>query len=201
MTSRLSRPSPDTARLIEENLLTLAQLRGMVDGLAPEAYRQAFGEYGRHTLGKHVRHIIDHYDALLDGIEKGEEVIDYEQRRRDESLERLPQEAADHLAGIEERLSLLASEPSSDTLTLGYPMDDEVLSLASSLDRELAFLTSHTIHHMAIIALLAQQSGISLPESFGVHPPPFAIGSAHPPSRRRSLGLSVARDWRQLTAG
>lgn len=170
MTSCHSRPSPDTARLVEENLLTLAQLRRMVAALAPERYRQAFGEHGRHTLGKHVRHIIDHYDALLDGLDRGEEVIDYEQRRRDEALEQWPQQAASHLAGIESRLSALDGEPWSAALTLAYPLDDERLSLTSSLNRELAFLTSHSIHHMAIIALLAEQSGIHLPESFGVHP-------------------------------
>lgn len=170
MTSRHSRPSPATARLVEENLLTLAQLRGMVAALTPERYREAFGEHGRHTLGKHVRHIIDHYDALLDGLDRGAEVIDYEQRQRDEALEQWPQQAARHLAAVEARLSLLGSGPSPDALTLAYPLDDERLSLASSLNRELAFLTSHSIHHMAIIALLAEQSGIHLPESFGVHP-------------------------------
>lgn len=36
--------------------------------------------------------------------------------------------------------------------------------------RELAFLTSQTIHHMAIIGLLAEQQGIPLAEDFGVHP-------------------------------
>lgn len=170
MTSSLFRSSPDTARLVEENLLTLAQLRDMVAGLTPDHFRQAFGEHGRHTLGKHVRHIIDHYDALLDGIDRGVVVIDYEQRRRDEILEQWPQQAASHLAGIEARLSLLVSGKSPDALTLGYPRDGEALSLASSLDRELAFLTSHSIHHMAIIALLAEQSGLHLPETFGVHP-------------------------------
>lgn len=170
MTSRHSRPSSATARLVEENLLTLAQLRGLVAVLAPEGYRQAFGEHGRHTLGKHVRHIIDHYDALLYGLDRGAKVIDYERRRRDEALEQWPQQAASHLAGIEARLSSMVSGPSPDALTLGHSMDDEALSLPSSLDRELAFLTSHSIHHMAIIALLAEQSGIHLPESFGVHP-------------------------------
>lgn len=186
MTSRHSRPSPATARLVEENLLTLAQLRGLVADLTPEGYRQTFGEHGHHTLGKHVRHIIDHYDALLDGLmdglDRGAKVIDYEQRQRDEALEQWPQQAASHLAGLEARLSTLGGRPSPDALTLGHSMDDETLSLASSLDRELAFLTSHSIHHMAIIALLAEQSGIHLPESFGVHP-------------------STLRHWRRASTG
>lgn len=170
MSRHPSRPTPCLAGLIEENLLALAQLRGMVDDLAPDTYRQAFGEHGRHTLGKHVRHIIDHYDALLAGLDRGAEVIDYEQRRRDESLEQWPHEAARHLATIEASLSALTGRALPDRLTLGYPLDDEALSLASSLNREIAFLTSHSIHHMAVIALLAEQSGIHLPESFGVHP-------------------------------
>jgi len=189
MTSRHSRPTPDTACLVEENLLTLVQLRRLIEALDPERYRQAFGEHGRHTLGKHVRHIIDHYDALLEGLDRGEEVIDYEQRRRDETLEQWPQQAASHLAGIESRLSTLGSEPASQALTLAYPMDDERFFLVSSLNRELAFLTSHSIHHMAIIALLAEQSGIHLPASFGVHPSTLrhwqrASAEQLPPSRR-----------------
>lgn len=170
MSRHPSTPIPCPEGLIEENLLALAQLRGMLDDLAPDTYRQAFGDYGRHTLGKHVRHIIDHYDALLDGLKKGDQVIDYEQRRRDEALERWPQQAARHLATIEASLASLTGRPSPERLTLRYHLGEDILSVLSSLARELAFLTSHTIHHMAIIALLAQQAGIHLPESFGVHP-------------------------------
>jgi uncharacterized damage-inducible protein DinB len=41
----------------------------------------------------------------------------------------------------------------------------------STLARELAFVLSHTIHHQAIVALLLEQQGASLPdERFGYAP-------------------------------
>lgn len=186
-----SRPLPAVEGLIEENLLTLAQLRNLVDDLPPDAYRQTFGAHGHHTLGKHVRHIIDHYGALLNGLKRGAQAIDYEARRRDEALEQWPQKAADRLAAIEVSLSVLATRSAPESLSLDYPLDEDRLSLLSSLARELAFLTSHTIHHMAIIALLAEQVGIGLPASFGVHPSTLrhwqrdAVEQA-PPSLRRA---------------
>lgn len=182
MSTPASLPSRTAPGLIEENRLALAQLRSLVDDLAPEAYRRVFGVHGRHTLGKHVRHIIDHYEALIDGLEAGAETLDYEQRRRDPTLEAWPDEAARRLAALEAWLSSLQGQASPKRLTLrhcqdagapdpGRGADGEMrLALPSSLARELAFLASHTVHHMAIIGLLAEQIGIALPASFGVHP-------------------------------
>ncbi|MGJ7459890.1 DinB family protein [Halomonas sp. MA07-2] len=163
--------SPSLEGLIEENLLALAQLRGLLHELMPATYRQPSGPGGRHTLGVHVRHIIDHYDALLAGLEgAGGEQIDYEHRRRDEMLEHWPTRASERLASLEASLIALVDRQPSSRLTLDYPLDEDRLSLGSTIERELAFLTSHTIHHMAILALLAERLGVSLPESFGVHP-------------------------------
>ncbi|PXX99970.1 DinB family protein [Halomonas sp. LBP4] len=170
MSPTAHRSFPPQEGLIEENLLALSQLRHFVGDLEPEHYRQAFGHHGRHTLGKHVRHIIDHYDALLSGLEADGDVIDYERRRRDELLEQWPHQAARRLAEIEAVLAALVDRRPSVRLGQTYPVGDGALVLETSLARELAFLTSHTIHHMAILGLLAEQIGIALPEAFGVHP-------------------------------
>ena len=161
---------PSLEGLIEENLLALAQLKGLLDALTPEAYRQPLGADGRHTLGKHVRHIIDHYAALLDGLDEGGGRLDYENRRRDARLEQWPCRAARRVTSIEASLLALGDRQPGADVILDYPLDDERLTLGSSLQRELAFLTSHTIHHMAILGLLAEPLGIALPEQFGVHP-------------------------------
>ncbi|MCG6658136.1 hypothetical protein HOP52_10255 [Halomonas campisalis] len=162
-------PSSEREALIEENLQALSQLRELVAELAPEHYRRPFGAQGRHSLGKHVRHIIDHYDALMAGAGVGR--LDYEARERDARLEDEPTLAAERLAELRADLVRIA-EPVSTPLSLGYPTEGASVSLtlSTSLARELAFLTSHTVHHMAIIGLLAEQLDIALPEDFGVHP-------------------------------
>ena len=161
---------PPPEGLIEENLLALSQLRHFVGDLAPAHYRRAFGHHGRHTLGKHVRHIIDHYDALLSGLEADGDTVDYERRRRDEFLEQWPHQAARRLAELETVLAAAIDRYPPVRLGQTYHLGDGALVLETSLARELAFLTSHTIHHMAILGLLAEQIGIALPEAFGVHP-------------------------------
>jgi uncharacterized damage-inducible protein DinB len=155
--------------LIEENHLALSQLSSFVGGLATEHFRQTLGNHGHHTVGKHVRHIIDHYDALQVGIEASV-VIDYEQRLRDPALEDWPGLACRRLDAIQKTLSQISESHPWGRTQLTYDTGHDRLHLESSLGRELTFLTSHTIHHMAIIGLLAEQMGLPLPESFGVHP-------------------------------
>lgn len=171
MSSNTACHDADLDCLVAENCQALAQLRVLVERLAPGDYTRAFGTDGRHTLGKHVRHIIDHYDALL-GERAADRAIDYEHRRRETALEQEPAQAAQRLAAIERSLPRLAGGDASGAWALRYPVDTsgDPLTLATSLARELAFLTSHTIHHMAIIGLLAEQCGHELPAAFGVHP-------------------------------
>ncbi|AMD00300.1 DinB family protein [Halomonas chromatireducens] len=168
MSSIINQAYPPQAGLIEENLLALSQLEEFLDALTPEQYRHNFGHDGRHTLGKHIRHIIDHYNALLSSLD--DDVIDYEDRPRDERLEQWPQQAVDRLTDIKAELIALVGHCPTGCLSLNYPLGSGVQVLDTSLARELAFLTSHTIHHMAIVGLLADQLGITLPEAFGVHP-------------------------------
>jgi uncharacterized damage-inducible protein DinB len=155
--------------LIEENRLALSQLQELLERLVPHDYRHAFGPTGRQSLGKHVRHIIEHYDALLAGAEVGS--IDYEARQRDERLEAEPVTAAVRIAEISTALPRLGTYRTA-TLRVRYPVEGarSSLSLATSLSRELAFLTSHTVHHMALLGLMAESLGVAQPEGFGVHP-------------------------------
>jgi uncharacterized damage-inducible protein DinB len=171
MSSISTMPSSEREELIEENLQALLQLEHFVAELSPEHYRQVFGAQGRHTLGKHVRHIIDHYDALLDeNVLSGDARLDYEHRQRDSALEQSPSLATVHLASIRKRLGAMKETPPRNSIRIAYPAMESTLELDSSPGRELAFLTSHTIHHMAIIGLLAESVGIVLPDTFGVHP-------------------------------
>lgn len=155
--------------LIEENRLALYQLQAFLERLTPALYRYAFGPTGRQSLGKHVRHILDHYDALLAGAGAGS--IDYENRRRDERLETELELAVVRVAEIGAALPGLEARRSA-TLRLRYPVEgaSDCLALTTSLPRELAFLTSHTVHHMALLGMMAEQLGVALPDDFGVHP-------------------------------
>lgn len=167
MTKTQVPPCLDT--LVEENRGSLQQLEALLAVLSPAQYRHAFDAEGKQTLGRHLRHILDHYQALLEGGGTGR--IDYESRERDPGLEREPARALQRLSEVRDGLARL-TEHSSTPLQLTYRAEEGgvSLSLTTSLARELAFLTSHTVHHMALLGLLAQQLGVTLPGDFGVHP-------------------------------
>lgn len=162
-------PAVDLGGLVEENRQVLDQLCDFLEGLAPEAYASPLGGNTAQSLGKHVRHIIDHYDALLAAVPGGR--LDYEHRRREARLECSPREARRRLRGIATALEALGTRPGDTALTLDYPLDGgRRRCLATGLGRELAFLTSHTVHHMALLGLLAEGLGLTLPEPLGIHP-------------------------------
>ena len=176
--------------LVEESLGSLQQLEALLTCLTPAQYRHPFDAEGRQTLGRHLRHILDHYQALLEGVGAGR--IDYESRARDPRLERDPQQALERLAEIRRGLARL-TEPSSTGLSLTYPVAEGSVSqsLATSLARELAFLTSHTVHHMALLGLLAERLGVVLPKDFGVHPSTLRHWDREAEALSRSLPLGA----------
>lgn len=158
--------------LIEENQHVLAQLEGLLQHVGPKAYQRLSGAHATQSLGKHVRHVLEHYQTLLEActVLPLPTTLDYEQRKRDAALENDPAEALARVKSVQENLASLTTTPYTTPLTLRYPVDDSAAALPTSLGRELAFLTSHTVHHMALIGLLCETLAIPLPKAFGVHP-------------------------------
>lgn len=162
--------------LIDENVQTLAQLAKLLGSVSAQDYQRPLGAKATQSLGKHVRHILEHYQTLLDACATApaQASFDYEQRKREAALETQPDRASERVADLQAGLKALANMPPFTALTLSYPVavgeTDEPTALPTSLGRELAFLTSHSIHHMALLGLLGEQLGMAPPEHFGVHP-------------------------------
>ena len=162
-----------TKALAEENHQALNQLATLLEHISPAGYQHLQAPHATQSVGKHVRHILEHYQTLLDYLDDSV-CLDYEKRKRETPLENCPQTALQRLHSINNALSKVAKLPANMALTLVYPLDapdrHTAAALPSSLGRELAFLTSHTLHHMALISLICAEQAIALPEHFGVHP-------------------------------
>ncbi|MGM0858070.1 MAG: DinB family protein [Pseudomonadota bacterium] len=162
--------------LIDENVQTLAQLAQLLGRVSAQDYQRPLGAKGTQSLGKHVRHILEHYQTLLDACATApaQAIFDYEQRPREAALETQPGYAGERTEALQAGLEALATMPHDAALTLSYSVEvgdaDDSAALPTSLGRELAFLTSHSIHHMALLGMLCEQLGIALPQYFGVHP-------------------------------
>ena len=84
------------------------------------------------------------------------------ERVRESGIERL-----ERLIGELEGLRGRGMEPS---LRIKVDAADESSWGTSSVERELQFLRSHTVHHFALIAVILRLSGVEPDEQFGVAP-------------------------------
>jgi hypothetical protein len=121
------------------------------------------------SIGEHVRHIIDFYSCLVNGVEKG--VVDYDQRDRDLSLETDLALAIETISNVNKSLSELGTSVNVNVAVSGsIDIDDETPLTYSNIARELQSLHSHTTHHMAIIAILLRTQGFQIDSQFGKAP-------------------------------
>lgn len=155
--------------IVEENAHAIQQLIEMLDELPGDLYRQRFGQK-QQVIGKHVRHIIDHYSALLLATASPGVLLDYENRKRALVLETDRRAGRNRLAEIVAHLSNRFGAPYGGELTMRHNSAGEQQVVTTSVDRELVFLASHTIHHMALIGMLAELAGVEVSDGFGVHP-------------------------------
>ncbi|ABI55591.1 DinB family protein [Alkalilimnicola ehrlichii MLHE-1] len=163
---------PVTVSLVDDNRHFLRQLANLVGDLDTARYRACSGPYGGNGIGRQVRHILEHVQSLLAGAWGA---MDYDSRARDQALEQDPEQALRALAELDDRLAreigpLPPDTPVQVACVCDTSAGPQRTWTPSSLQRELMFLLSHTVHHMALIAMLAEQAGLRTDEAFGVAP-------------------------------
>ncbi len=152
-----------TQALREENTILLRQLQALLGAITRTDYQRAEGPFERGGIGKHVRHILDHCSALLDS---DGEVVDYETRRRDARIETDPAAAA---GSCEQMIQILQNTGvQRSKLVVRNVWDAGEGLIATSFERELQFLSSHTVHHMAFVSFILRYLELPVPEDFGV---------------------------------
>jgi uncharacterized damage-inducible protein DinB len=161
----------DTARLAEILVnacsCCVGQCLEVVQRLPAEIYSNSTAASS--SIGTHMRHIVERISCVLDGLETG--VVEYDRRARDTRLETSPEAAGRAMLRLQQSLDNLAPGCAANLrVSESVHEDQPPVTVASSLDRELMSLVSHTIHHLAIIAMLARSQGITLPDSVGKAP-------------------------------
>ncbi len=142
------------------------RLLAVARALTPKQYGERWRN--RNGIGPHLRHCYEHLTALMDGMESG--VVSYDARERNLLLEQDPQIFIDAMLPVAAWIeSLNTSDLDTPLIVCQIPHVDvpEVRS-SSTLQRELLFLTSHTIHHLAIVSMLAELHGAVVPDDLGV---------------------------------
>ena len=153
---------------LRDNVAALRQGIELLSDLSAPRYTQRTPACFNSTAGGHLRHIIEHYFSFLQGTETG--AIDYEARARDPLIENDPGYALAQLASICDRLELLSANQPLRVRAETTPSTEPSAWCTSSTLRELEFLLSHTVHHYALIGVICQLAGQTLPKDFGMAP-------------------------------
>lgn len=141
-----------------------------------DGYQYVCKPYVTSSIGQHMRHILDHYLALKQGLQTN--TIDYEMRNRFSQVETQTHEAASLLAGIVKWLDGLSENELATKLmiisdcTMTKPTNAKI---NSTLGRELLYVSSHCIHHFSLISIICKLQNIAIPEDFGVAPATLAF--------------------------
>jgi exonuclease VII small subunit len=153
-----------TESLANENVSLLRDGMALLAKLDDLEYSTGPAHISPHRAGGHLRHCIEFYECLLEGM--GSNVVDYDGRRRDAALETSRSRAIERLEDIVTRLENCAACPAERSLRVYLDGAESI----STISRELQFLRSHTVHHYALIAITLRLQGIDVPTHFGVAP-------------------------------
>ncbi|MFQ3231200.1 hypothetical protein [Reinekea sp.] len=154
--------------LIEANINVLIQIRELVN-LCDDSVYNAVIAHSQSSIGKHIRHILDHYRAVMQG--QALKNIDYNYRDRGSDVETMPAKSLTQIEILIEWLLRYSIEDNALTVTSEVKLDSVHSSvLPSNNKRELLYLINHSIHHIAYAALLGKLQGLTIPEHIGLAP-------------------------------
>lgn len=144
----------------------------LLDEISLVDYQKGIAPHFPSSIGAHMRHVIDHFVALIGAENSG--VINYNKRNRYGEVEMQPQVA---IKKLEEIVDWLGEVCSSECLNQQVAVTTEIdishtksTTCESTLERELVFAASHAIHHYALIRVIRSMQGKSIPEFFGYAP-------------------------------
>ncbi len=148
----------------------LEELSAVITRLTDAQYQQSpVGVFGS-SIGGHTRHCLDHVRAIIGATHSGE--LDYDQRNRGTDVETSRQAALTVAEGLMAELSQLRAGQAHHDLRLQMLLtrDGQPVIVRTSLERELAYVLAHTIHHNALISAMLQTLGAWRPQTFGYAP-------------------------------
>ncbi len=184
MNQALGTPAPrragDACPVARAAIGVIDQCERLVRDLTDAAYCAPSRVLPGGTVGKHVRHALDHFAALLAGHES-REAVEYDRRERGVPMETVRGDALAALADLRDRLGLIgpALVEAPIRVRVMLASDGSEAELLSTLGRELAFAAHHAVHHHAMIKAIAAEHGCAAPAGFGTAPSTLNHAASH----------------------
>ncbi len=147
--------------------------------LSSDQYCQRIDTLSGSSIGQHVRHVVEMFVCLQDGYSSG--VVNYENRKRDITIETSKETAIDMMNKIK---AALMHENKNLVLEASFDENsDEVNIIPTNYFREIAYNLEHAIHHLALIKIgIKEVSNTELNDGYGT-------ASSTIKSRKETAGL------------
>jgi uncharacterized damage-inducible protein DinB len=157
------------ATLLSPLTAVLRQIEGLIESMTDAQYGTSPVGAVTGGVGGHVRHCLDHVEALLTAVETGD--LDYDRRERGTPVETCRVAALAAIRSLSRRLLDVPAYSGEWPIRLTFLAGrDARVTVETTVGRELAFVLSHTIHHNALIAVMARTLGVPVPHRFGYAP-------------------------------
>lgn len=160
--------------LIENNIQCLVQGINLLTDLEDAVYVHTQAPAYTSCIGDHYRHCLEHYISFLDGLEalSSPSQVDYDARKRDKRIATQRDYAIEITNNIITRMGRLVCEGEVIQVKIDCRLDGEegAVWAGSTPERDLQYLQAHTIHHYALIAMIARLQGVEPGEQFGMAP-------------------------------
>ena len=156
----------DATQLLAGCVRSIEQCGQLLRLISTESYVDS--SRGTSSVGAHIRHILDRFHCFLAGMPAGS--IDYDARKRDKSIENNLDVAAFALVSVSRRIESMAALDDLETaITVCESVHHQgpAVTMPSTVGRELMGLVTHSIHHLAIIALIVKSYGYEMDSDFG----------------------------------
>ena len=151
----------------EENL---QEIRLVIQQLSNEQYTHHARMLSGATIGEHVRHILEFYQSVLNGLNT--KIINYDNRQRNLSIENEREFAIQKIDLICTELTLIMED--EPLILVGNFSSEEGIDsqINTTLYREMAYCLEHSIHHQALIKVgLMELNCLSyIDDTFGLAP-------------------------------
>ena len=133
-------------QLTTDAQLVLKKLANVLRKMSSEQYSTPLSIFDENTFGSHTRHIIELFQALMDGYNSA--MVIYDNRKRDP---RIHSDRDFALECIEELINEIDKEDKTMHLKTVHLGDAELVE--TNYNRELLYNIEHCIHHQAILRI------------------------------------------------
>ena len=121
------------------------------------------------SIGVHMRHILDVFDCIIEGLPSGN--INLINRNRNQSAENFTKNGIAYFEAIINKIQLLKNENFDKIVYVTDDLGLGVITANYTLGGILIQAHSHAIHHFASVGYIISQLGIQLPDDdFGFNP-------------------------------